>query len=149
MQKNTKSIIVAVISVVLVAALCLGAWALYDNFKPTPEAPSSSDTSSTGEEIGAKAVTIKVRNTVTGEEEKVFNYNTDQDYLVGVLTENNLASGTVGQYGLMIETVNGVTADSSQNQFWAIYVNGEYGMYGADTQPVNDGDTFELVLETF
>jgi hypothetical protein len=29
----------------------------------------------------------------------------------------------------------------------AIYVNDEYGQYGADQQPVNDGDAFRLAYE--
>ena len=52
-------------------------------------------------------------------------------------------------YGLFVNSVNGVTADySTTGTYWAIYVNGEYGQYGIDQQPVNDGDVFRLAVES-
>lgn len=54
-------------------------------------------------------------------------------------------SGVEESYGLYITTVNGFAADPDRDHaYWAIYVNGEYGRYGADTQPVEDGDEFRL-----
>ena len=54
-------------------------------------------------------------------------------------------SGVEESYGLYITTVNGLAADNgSDHAYWAIYVNNEYGQYGADTQPVEDGDEFRL-----
>ena len=54
--------------------------------------------------------------------------------------------GSTSSYGLYIETVNGVTADFSKDgAYWSIYVNGEYGQYSADQQPVQDKDEFKLV----
>ena len=53
--------------------------------------------------------------------------------------------GTDGEYGLYIDSVNALKADYNVDKaYWAIYVNGEYGQLGADTQPVNDGDSFKL-----
>jgi len=55
-------------------------------------------------------------------------------------------SGTEGAYGLMIDTVNGETADYSVDaSYWSFNVNGEYCNYGIDQQPVNDGDAFSIV----
>ena len=43
-------------------------------------------------------------------------------------------------------TVNGEEARYEVNKaYWSIMVNGEYGMYGASEQVVNDGDLFQLV----
>ncbi|MBQ7557890.1 MAG: DUF4430 domain-containing protein [Lachnospiraceae bacterium] len=54
-------------------------------------------------------------------------------------------SGVEESYGLYITTVNGLAADNgSDHAYWAIYVNNEYGQYGADSQPVKDGDEFRL-----
>ena len=54
-------------------------------------------------------------------------------------------SGVEESYGLYITTVNGLAADNgSDHAYWAIYVNNEYGQYGADTQPVKNGDEFRL-----
>ena len=54
-------------------------------------------------------------------------------------------SGTEGDYGLMIDTVNDVKADFNvDGAYWSIYVNGEFGNYGIDDQPVTDGDTYGI-----
>jgi len=42
----------------------------------------------------------------------------------------------------------GVVADPS-TEYWAIYVNGEYGLYGADNQKIEDGDQFLFLLEEY
>ena len=54
---------------------------------------------------------------------------------------------SAGEYGMYITSVNGIKADDGQKTYWAIYVNGEYGQYGAGSQPVSDGDVFKLVYE--
>ena len=50
---------------------------------------------------------------------------------------------------MIISSVNGLKADDTKKTYWAIYVNGEYGQYGADSQPVNDGDEYALKLESY
>ena len=58
--------------------------------------------------------------------------------------------GTEGDYGLYIDTVNGLTADYAEDgAYWSIYVNGEYGSYSADQQPVADGDVYGLVYTVY
>ena len=45
----------------------------------------------------------------------------------------------------MINKINGQSAVyDTDGAYWSIYVNGEYGQYGADSQPVNDGDAFKF-----
>ena len=58
-------------------------------------------------------------------------------------------AGTDSEYGLMVEYVNEERADYAQDgAYWALYVNGEYGQYGADSQPVADGETYSWVYES-
>ena len=53
-------------------------------------------------------------------------------------------------YGLYIKGVNGLTADyAADGAYWGIYVNGEYGQFGIESQPVADGDAFSLVYEKY
>ena len=134
MFKTKKSILLSVLALVLVAALAVGAYFLYDTLKPQTQQ-------------GSKNVTVIVTDTVNGAEQKTFDYFTDAEYLADLLLEKELAEGSIGEYGFTIETVNGTTADAGKYQYWAIYVNGEYSQYGASTQPVIDGDKFELKLE--
>ena len=56
--------------------------------------------------------------------------------------------GSDSEYGMMVEVVNGEQAIYAEdNAYWAFYVNGEYGNYGVDSQPVTDGDTYSIVYE--
>ena len=86
---------------------------------------------------------------------KTYECSTDAEYLRQLMdelsadqTQEFSYKGSEGQYGLFINTVNGLTADYDKDHaYWAIYVDGEYAQNGADTQPVNDGDKFELKYE--
>lgn len=124
MLKNKKTIMLAALIIVLVAALAVVALVF-------------------GPEItkGEKAITIEV----VGKDGKstVYELDTDAEYLVDAMNEaEGLTYEAADGY---INTVNGVTADYSVDMsYWAIYVNGEYGMYGINDQPVADGDTFKL-----
>ena len=124
MLKNKKTIMLAALVIVLVAALAVVALVF-------------------GPEItkGEKAITIEV----VGKDGKstVYELDTDAEYLVDAMNEaEGLTYEAADGY---INTVNGVTADYSVDMsYWAIYVNGEYGMYGINDQPVADGDTFKL-----
>jgi hypothetical protein len=55
-------------------------------------------------------------------------------------------SGTEGQYGLMVDTVNGIRADYNlDGAYWSFYVNDSYCNYGISEQPIEDGDVFAIV----
>ena len=57
-------------------------------------------------------------------------------------------SGTEGNYGIMVESINGEQAIYAEdNAYWALYVNSEYGQYSANQQPVVDGDTYTWKYE--
>ena len=58
--------------------------------------------------------------------------------------------GSDSDYGLFINSINGLEANyDTDGAYWAIYVNGDYGQYGADSQPVADGDSFGFVYEVY
>ena len=98
--------------------------------------------------LGSKSVDIAV----TDDEgyEKQYFINTEAQDLKQVMDELEQQdfeySGEEGEYGLYVDTVNGIKADNI-NAYWAFYVNGEYCNYSIDRQPVNDGDVFEIVYE--
>lgn len=95
---------------------------------------------------GSKSITIEVVN--QSSESENYQLNTDAEYLRQAMEEADglTFSGTESEYGLMVETVNGVTADYNvDGAYWAFYVNGEYCMYGVDSQPVEDGDAFSII----
>ena len=102
--------------------------------------------------VGSKSVVIEVVDS-TGSTTS-YDVNTDAEYLKGAMDELAEAddsftfSGLEGDYGMMIEKINGEQAIYDQdNAYWALYVNGEYGQYSADQQPVTDGDTYTWTYE--
>lgn len=134
-QSDRKKIIIgAVILVVLLAAFAV----IYVVFGPKAAQ-------------GSKEYILKVVD--DNGETTEYTGHTDAEYLRGALEELEKSDdltieGEESDYGLFIDTVNGVTADYSKDKaYWALYVNGEYGNYGVDSQPLTDGDIYSLVYE--
>ena len=96
-------------------------------------------------ELGEGATTITVE--VTAEDKTVtFTIHTDEEYLRGALEQEDLIEGTESEYGLYVLTVDGETADESEQQWWGYSVNGTFAELGVDSQPVADGDVYDFVL---
>lgn len=94
---------------------------------------------------GSKAIVIEVVD--NGQKTVTYNVKTDAEYLRQAMgeAEGLEFSGAESEYGMMVDIVNGITADYNVNgAYWSFYVNGGYCNYGIDTQPVQDGDTFRI-----
>lgn len=99
---------------------------------------------------GSKAITIEVVD--NAQASTVYELNTDAEYLRQAMEEAEglTFSGTESEYGLMVDTINGITADYSvDGAYWSFYVNDAYCNYGIDSQPVEDGDEFLIRYEVF
>lgn len=95
---------------------------------------------------GAKEIAIEVVD--DKQNSKSYTVNTDAEYLRQAMEETKdlTFSGTESEYGLMVTTVNGVTADyNTDKAYWAFYVNGEYCSSGIDSQPVENGQKYRIV----
>lgn len=130
MKKNKKTFI-AVFLFVLVIAVLGGVY-----YFTRPETVS-----------GKKQIEIVVINKAG--EETSYEVSTEAEYLLGVLEdakEQGLTfEGNEGDYGMMIDTVNGETAVyTDDGGYWGFSVNGAYCEYGVSEQPVVDGDKFEI-----
>ena len=129
-MNNTKK---KILGVSLLAVLVIALAGLYFVFREKPVE-------------GSKSITIEVIN--SAQESKMYELNTDAQFLQQAMDEAKGLeySGTNGDYGLMIEVVNGETAIYSENTaYWSFYVNGDYCNYGIAEQPVEDGDAFQIV----
>ena len=93
---------------------------------------------------GEKNITVTVDH-IEGDD-TAFEISTDEEYLRGALEDEGLISGSESEYGLFIETVDGETADASQEQWWGYSINGDFAENGVDTQPIEDGAEYEFVL---
>lgn len=101
---------------------------------------------------GSKRIVIEVKN--SNGDVSDYDFATDAEYLKEAMDElaaNGSGfsySGTESEYGIMVEYVNDERASFTEDgAYWALYVNGEYGQYGADAQPVTDGDKYAWVYE--
>jgi hypothetical protein len=96
--------------------------------------------------VGAKTVTVEV---IHGDgAKKVFTLHTDAETLRSACDEQQLIQGEDGEYGLYVLTVDGETADDSQQQWWCITKNGEEHFYGVDDTMIENGDKYEFTLKT-
>ena len=97
---------------------------------------------------GSKNVTLSV----VSENGDTTDYETKTDALVLQEVMDELKDdgftygGAESEYGLMVDTINGVRADYTlDGAYWSFYVNDAYCNYGISEQPVNDGDAFSIV----
>ncbi|MCI8371735.1 MAG: DUF4430 domain-containing protein [Lachnospiraceae bacterium] len=132
-QGNGKKIAIAV---VILAVLAVAFGLIYMKFAPKAQK-------------GAKELSIEVVD--NKEKSKKYTVHTDAKYLRQALeeTEGLTIEGTESEYGLMVQSVNGIKADYDTNgAYWSFYLNGEYCNYGIDQQPVKDGESYKIVYTT-
>lgn len=130
MTKQTKKLLALVGAALVLAAVLLGVWLL--------NAPQGT--------AGAKALGLTVAYADGSTDE--FHFSTDAEFLRAALEEQQLVEGDESEYGLFVKTVNGVTVDESQQQWWCLTKDGAEVMTGVDSTPIADGDHFELTLTT-
>lgn len=132
-QTNKKALIGAAALIAVIAVLAL----VFFVFREKPVQ-------------GQKSITIEVIDNT--QNSTVYEVHTDAEYLRQAMEEAKGLefSGTESEYGLMVETINGVTPDyNADGAYWSFYVNGAYCNYGIDSQPVEDGDAFVIQYEVF
>ena len=82
---------------------------------------------------------------------KEFTLHTEAETLGAALVEDK-DIGVVGEdsdYGLYITTVDGEEASNDAQTYWAISKDGTMLEVGADSQPIADGEHYELTLSTW
>jgi len=129
MKKTTKIII----ALVVLAALIAGALALYSAYMPQ------------GVE-GGKHIDVAVIH--ADGSTKDFSIDTDSENLRGALEQENLIEGEDSSYGLYVTTVDGESADDSQQQWWCFTKDGEMLPTGVDDTMIQDGDHYEITFTT-
>ena len=122
-----QKLLAGVLALVLVVAALIGVY-----FATRP-ATSAAD----------KTITATV---VTNGEEEAFTIHTDEEYLRGALESIDLIAGEESEYGLFVTTVNGITADDANQEWWCFTKGGESLNTGVDSTPIADGDAFEITL---
>ena len=130
MKKNKKTLIAVLILIVLVAAAAL-VW--YFN-NPAADANDFDKT-------------IQVTVTHGDGSKKDFSIQTNEEFLRGALEQEKLIEGEEGEYGLYITAVDGETADEGNQEWWCINgADGEMLVTGVESTAIQDGDTYEIIL---
>ena len=141
MNEIIKNRFRSVLSLVLVAAMVLMFAACGQ--KQVEEKP---EVSQDQQEIVEKSFKFQV--TDLDGTKKEFEVKYDEEKTVGeALTNEGLISGEEGQYGLMVDTVDGQKYDYNEDgAYWLLYINGEYAMTGVDSTPIKDGEIYSFVV---
>lgn len=87
--------------------------------------------------------------TVNAGEEVMAKYRieTYAEYLRAPLEKNDIISGNETEYGMFVTTVNGITADADNNEWWCLTRDGGLEVFtGVDTTPIKNGSAFEFTL---
>ena len=140
MKEIFKNRFRSVLSLVLIAAMVLMfAGCGQNQNEETPE--TSSNQQETVEKV-FKFEVVELDGT-----KKEFNVEYEAEKTVGeALINEKLISGETGQYGLMVDTVNGQKYDYNEDgAYWAFHINGEYAMTGVDATPIKDGEVYSFV----
>ena len=95
---------------------------------------------------GAKIVSVTVK---AEDQALTFTVKTDKEFLGEALVEHELITGEDGQFGLYITSVNGMAIAEGEKAYWAIYKDGVLSMTGVDTTPIANGESYELVKESY
>lgn len=130
MKKTTKIIL----ALVLLAALIVGALALYNAYMPEGV-------------TGSKHIAVEiVHGDGTTRELAII---TDSENLRGALEQKDgLVAGDESDYGLFVVTVDGETADAAAQEWWCFTKDGEMLMTGVDDTVIQDGEHYEITLTT-
>lgn len=132
MKNNKKTIVAVAVLLVLVIGAIIAFFALR---------PAQRDRD-------ADLITIGVAVTHGDGTVKEFSISTEALNLRKALEQENLIAGDESEYGLFVKTVDGETADESQQQWWCFTRDGETLMTGVDSTEIVDGDHYEIVLTT-
>lgn len=128
MQKNTKRTIIALVAL---CVLVIGLFTVYQFLRPKATQ-------------GAKTINIEI--IVNDKTVAAYELNTDAEYLRQALEEKNLIKGDESAFGLYVKTVDGISADENNQEWWCFTKGGEQMMTGVDDTPINDGDSYEITF---
>lgn len=74
--------------------------------------------------------------------------NTDEETVGAALAALNIVAGEDSDYGLMVNTIDGYTADYNvDGTYWAFYINGDYAMTGVDSTPIEDDTVYTFKVD--
>ncbi len=104
-------------------------------------------TNGSGYEKGDTDIKVEV-SVIAGNFSETHSVTTKCLYLGDALLEAGLIKGEVGQYGLFITEVAGISADADKEEWWCITREGESVQVGISNIEIKNNDKYELTLKT-
>ncbi len=131
----SSKILLSVLSLVLIAAMALSFSACSNNDGNNPE----------GSNNNVEKTFTFIAVDIDGTKES-FTVTSDASNLADALLQEGLITGTEGDYGLMVDSVNGITHTyEGDGIYWALYVGDEMSMVGASSIEITDGAEYSFV----
>ena len=144
MKKFTAILLIFVMLASLVA--CGGNNTPTDPSTNPSTSPSTNPATNPSQDEPDLGATFTVIVTDLDGSETTFQYTSQAATVGEALLAEGLIAGDQSDWGLMVTTVNGITADwATENAYWAFYINGEYAMIGVDSTELTDGATYSFV----
>ena len=138
MKKRSFIFVLSVLLVALIAVTALTGCAAGKNVPPA--------TGSAVQEIGEGGTAFAFEVTDDRGVVTRFKVSTDEKTVGAALLGVGLIQGEYSDYGLFVQTVNGLTADFNANKaYWAFYVNGGYAASGVDSTDIEPDTTYAFV----
>ena len=126
-MKNTLSVLLCV---VLIAAMALSMAAC----------GASKEAAAPQGEVSYTVITVDLE----GNETK-YDITSHKEMVGEELLAQGIIAGDMGDYGLYIKTVNGLTLDWDKDaKYWAFYIGEDYAVTGVDLTPAEEGVTYTL-----
>jgi len=145
MTKKTLSLILSLLLTVSIAVTILSG--CNDTKDPTPSSTAEISASSTeAQTVGEGAKSFPFSATDGDGVVTNWTVRTDADNVGDALGVVGLVSGTVGDFGLMVDTVNGKTLVYATDQaYWGFCIDGEMASTGVSSTPIEEGKTYSFV----
>lgn len=135
MKRNMKKILM---SFVLICALLTGC-----SF-----GTGKSETLKDGDTIGNGSTAFHFVITDEKGKETNIEVKTDETTVGDALQKLHVISGTEGDYGLFVDTVNGITVDyDKDHKYWAFYVDGEYASTSVSKTKIDPEAVYMFKME--
>ena len=147
-QNFINKLLSVIICLVLIAAIALTMTACGNKTANSSEKEDSQTLTEPVQTLGEGATEFNLTVSDKEGKETVFTVKTDKKTVGEALLEVELIDGEMGDYGLYVKTVNGITADyDTDGTYWAFYIDGKYATTGVDATEITEGARYSLVIE--
>lgn len=147
MKNVMKSkVVLSVLSLMLIVAMAFTACGKPDGDSTTTTTTAPSTTVEAVSEVGQGEKTFTFKVVEKDGSIVEFKVNTDAKTVGEALVENGLISGSEGDFGLFVDTVNGQKYEYNTDHYWWQFCIGDEGsMVGVDSVDIVDGATYSFV----